>query len=402
MPENNLLIITNNFPNQDNSYIADIFVKEQLNYLKVYFDNVYVISPVAYGIEQLRKTIHKDYQYDNIKVFFPKYFNFPFCYSRFRNIWLILEANALKNFIKKKKISFDLIHAHFTWPSGAVAIPLKREFKVPVVITEHTHLTLYKELKNKDRHYLTTWNNCDAIIRVKKMDIPLFIRAGIPGKKIFYVTNGYDPKKYFPISMTDARNVVKIGLEKRIILNISRLFEEKGQKYLIEAMASVVKKNPEIICYIGGSGPLKNKLQKQINYLNLEKNVMLIGLIPDNLMSLWMNACDLFIFPSLSESFGIVQLEALACGKPVIATKNGGSEEVIIPNEQGFIVEPANPEELAEKILLALDQDWDGRKILTYAERFTWERIAKDIIDVYLHVLKQGSNSFSLLNHYPK
>ena len=100
-----------------------------------------------------------------------------------------------------------------------------------------------------------------------------------------------------------------------------------------------------------------------------------------------MNACDLFVLPSLRESFGVVQIEAMACGKPVVATRNGGSEEVVTSDEYGLLAEPADPEDLAEKILVALDREWDREAILTYAERFTWENIAKETMSVYEQVL---------------
>jgi len=100
-------------------------------------------------------------------------------------------------------------------------------------------------------------------------------------------------------------------------------------------------------------------------------------------MNLWMNACDLFVLPSLRESFGVVQIEAMACGKPVVATWNGGSEEVIISDEHGLLVEPANPDDLAEKILVALNREWDRETILTYAEGFSLEAISSEIVCVY-------------------
>jgi glycosyltransferase involved in cell wall biosynthesis len=176
--------------------------------------------------------------------------------------------------------------------------------------------------------------------------------------------------------------------ERKIILNISRLYEEKGQKYLIDAMKIMTEKRKDVLCFIGGSGPLKDKLQKQINDSNLQDYVKLIGFVPDELLPIWMNACDVFVLPSLAESFGIVQIEAMACGKPVVATYNGGSEEIITSEDYGFLVGPANPEELTEIVLIALDKEWDGEKILEYAESFVWENITEEILNVYEGVLK--------------
>jgi len=383
MPERNLLVISNSFPNKDNTFVGDVFVKEQIKYLRHYFDNVYVVSPVAYGMEHLRKTEHSDYQFDNVQVFFPKYVNNPLFWYHGRSLWVDLEARAIMSLIKREDLHFDLIHAHFTWPSGAVAVRLKKSLGVPVVITEHTHETLYKALREGNPYYTRTWEECDAIIRVNKKDVPLICRCGVDPSKVYFIANGYDPRKYHPVDKKAARQSLNLPVDSKIILNISRLYEEKGQKYLISAINDIVKDTDGIICYIGGTGPLKNDLEQQITSLNLQEYVKLAGFIPDEQMNLWMNACDLFVLPSLSESFGIVQLEALACGRPVVATRNGGSEEVVTSDKYGLLVEPADPEDLAEKILVALDREWDREAILEYAQRYTWENIAKKIIKIY-------------------
>jgi glycosyltransferase involved in cell wall biosynthesis len=385
----NLLVISNDFPNQDNSYVADIFVKEQINYLKNFFDNVYVISPVAMGIEHMRKTNYQDYHYDNVFVYFPKYFNLPFFYSTFQDAWIMLETNAVRTLIETEKLSFDLIHAHFTWPSGAVAVTLKEKFNVPVVITEHTHTTLYNALKRKDQVYIRSWNGCDAIIRVNKKDIPLFINAGIPGNKLFYIANGFDYKKYFPLPMLEARNNLGIDKEKKVILHISRLSEEKGQKYLIEALSNIVRKRPDVMGYIGGKGPLKAALQAQITAKNCSENIKMIGFVPDDAMMMWMNAADFFVLPSLGEGNPTVMFEAMGCGKPFIGTEVGGVPEIITSDAYGLLVRPADPRDLEAKILMALERTWDRKAILAYAEQFTWEKIAEEIRGVYQKVLRE-------------
>ena len=118
---------------------------------------------------------------------------------------------------------------------------------------------------------------------------------------------------------------------------------------------------------------------------------------PHNEILIWMNVCDVFVLPSLRESFGVVQIEAMACGRPVVATYNGGSEEVITSDDYGLLCEPANPGELAEKILIALDKEWDCEKIQKYAEQFTWENIVEGIMDVYKKVSRDQRNH--LISH---
>jgi len=210
MSEKNLLVISNSFPNRDNTFVGDIFVKEQIKYLRHYFDNVYVISPVAYGMERLRKTKHFDYQIDNVRIFFPKYINNPLFWHYGRSLWVDLEARAIMSLIEKEELHFDLIHAHFTWPSGAVAVRLKKSLRLPVVITEHTHETLYKAIRERNPYYTNTWRECDAIIRVNKKDISQICRCGVDSSKVYSIANGYDLRKYYPIDKEKACQLLSL------------------------------------------------------------------------------------------------------------------------------------------------------------------------------------------------
>jgi teichuronic acid biosynthesis glycosyltransferase TuaC len=148
-------------------------------------------------------------------------------------------------------------------------------------------------------------------------------------------------------------------------------------------MERICGQRDDVFCFIGGTGPGTGALQGQINRLNLSEKVKLLGPVPGDILPIWMNACDLFVLPSLSESFGIVQIEALACGKPVVSARNRGSEEVIISDEHGLLAEPADPESLSKKILMALNREWDREAILEYVEQFTWEIIIKEIMNIY-------------------
>jgi glycosyltransferase involved in cell wall biosynthesis len=388
MPEKNLLIISNSFPNEDNTFVGGVFVKEQLKYLRHYFDNVYVVSPVAYGMERLRKTEHSDYQFDNIRVFFPKYINNPLFWYYGRSLWVDLEARAIMSLIEREDLHFDLIHAHFTWPSGAVGVKLKQNYSVPVVITEHTSNTFMKAIETEDKVFINTWSKADEIVRVKESDVSAFGRVHIPLQNIVAIPNGYDSKKFHPIDAQKCRMTLNLPQDKKLILNVGNLYDEvKGHKYLIEAIPKIVTLREDILCVIVGAGKLRTALERQIRSLGLEDYIMLAGGKPHDEIPLWMNACDLFVLPSLNEGNPTVLPEALGCGKPFVGTRVGGVPEVIASDDYGLLVEPADPEGLAEKILVALDREWDREAILAYAERFTWENIAKEIVGVYEQVL---------------
>jgi teichuronic acid biosynthesis glycosyltransferase TuaC len=388
MVEKNLLIVSPMFPDYDNTYVGGIFVKEQIKYIRKYFDNVYVISPIPYTSKRSRDNTIFDYCFDNVHVFFPKYYNIPSFVKHLRFLGVIIEAEVIKSLIKREQISFDLIHAHFTWPSGAVAIRIKESVGCPVVITEHTSRTLNRAIDEKDPIFLKAWEHCDALIRVNEKDIPKICACGIEPSKVHHVPNGYDPKTFRPIDTKEARRSLGLPIDKKLILNVGGLDEVKGQRYLISAVNELVDEADDVICYIIGAGPLRRELEQQISSLGLEEHVKLTGFIPNEQMYLWMNACDIFVLPSLNESFGIVQIEAMGCGKPIIATRNGGSEDIITSDDYGLLVEPADYNDLADKIQMALDTEWDREEILRYAEQYAWENIAKKIINIYERVLE--------------
>lgn len=385
----NLLIITNSFPDQEDKYVGSIFVKEQVKYLREYFKKIYIISPVPLGIEYIRKVKLLDYQFDNVKVLFPQYINIPLFYFFIRDIWTSLESKSILKTIQRENITFDLIHSHFTWPSGAVAVQLKRKFKVPVVITEHTSTTFNKVIKRKDHQCIKIWKLSDSIIRVRKGDIQLFGSVGIPLNKIYYIPNGFNHKKFKIIDVREAKQKINLPMSRKIILNIGNLYDQiKGHKYLIKAMSEVIKRRIDVLCIIVGSGKLRGALQKQIVDEGLENFVKLIGGIPHSEISLWINACDIFVLPSLSEGNPTVMFECLGCGKPFVGTKVGGIPEVITSEKYGLLCEPANFKELAKKIIIALEKEWNTENIIKYAEQFTWENIAKEVLGVYDNTLK--------------
>lgn len=383
----NLLVISSDFPDKNDTYIGNIFVKEQIRYIKNYFENVYVISPVAYGVERFRNTSYEDYEFDNVKVFFPKYLNVPLFYFYGQQLWVSIEHSMILKLIKKLNLTFDIIHAHFTWPSGVVAAKLKKEFNVPLIITEHTSNTFYQAIDLKDSKFIESWNQSDAIIRMKRSDITLFYDVGIPKNKVHYIPNGCDVNKFSLLDMKKCRNELGLPLNKKIILSVGHLSEVKGHYYLIDAVKQLINYRDDILCIIVGDGKLRQKLEKQIKENEIGDYVKLVGSKPYSEIPLWMNACDLFVLPSLKESFGVVQIEAMSCGKPVISTYNGGSEEIIISEDYGLLCEPRNSKSLAEALIIGINGNYDQNKLVSYAKSYSYNNISKEVSSIYSDLL---------------
>jgi teichuronic acid biosynthesis glycosyltransferase TuaC len=389
-----LLVLVNDLLPKDDSTMVNIFVREQAEALQQYFENIYIIVPYPWGLEYKRRTRYENYQRGKVRIYFLKYINpvFPITFYRFRAVWVYLETRAVSNFIKKNNLKFDLIHAHYIWPTGAVAANLKEEFNVPLVITEHTHKTLYPLIKRRDKILAHVCNSANAIIRPNKRDIALFSSI-VSSNKIFHIVNGYNTGEIRCIPQEAAREKLGLPPTKFLLFNLAQLRAEKGQKYLIQAMREVAIARDDVLCFIGGDGSLRRKLQAEIDRLNLGTHVKLLGHIRHSEVMYWYNACDIFALPSLSECLPVVHLEAMACGKPVVATYNGGSEEIITSGEYGLLCQPADPKELAEKILLALNKKWDREKILNYGRRFTWRNNAEETLRLYESVLKKPQES---------
>lgn len=402
MEKNNLLIISEGYPYMGNFH--SIFVKEQINYLKKAFGEVFVISPMAYFprwstrisyIKESCKYLDKpeDYSYDNVKVFFPKYIPLPTsmdCFSRFR---LKLGFNIVNKIIKKNNLDFDLIHAHFIGHSGYIGTKLKELYKKPLILTGHggdvyqlpfinkKWLEIIKNnLKSADRIITVSYRNRDVLIN----------KLGVNQKKISYIPNGFDPKKFKTIDMIESRKKLDLPIKKKIILSVGSLLEVKGHKYLIEAMKEIKELREDVLCIIVGYGSTE-KLSESIKTFGLDEYIKLVGGKVHSEIPLWINASDLFVLPSIYEGNPTVIPEALGCGKPIVATDVGGIPEVIKNNEVGYLVEPRSPKMLSEKIVEALEKEWNTKMIVRYAiQNYSWEKISADVLEVYDNVFSSN------------
>jgi len=142
-----------------------------------------------------------------------------------------------------------------------------------------------------------------------------------------------------------------------------------------------------VLCIIIGEGEYKQYLKKLIINLKLKSFVQLIGSKDHNQLPLWFNSADLFVFPSEKESFGIVIIEALSCGIPVIAAYNGGSEYILTKNELGYLVPPKDPEILSHVIINALNKKWDPLTMRQHVKSFSWNDIVKSVYSLYKKVV---------------
>jgi glycosyltransferase involved in cell wall biosynthesis len=394
MKNKNLLIISQRFPSKESTNYDAIFIKEQLEFIKEHFKKIYVIVPTPYVprilsnlkiLPDLWKTFSKkrNYNYSNVHVLFPRFLISPFFSGNLGEKMF----NVSKKTIEKKKINFDIIHAHFTYPSGYVGAMIKKISKKPLVITVHEDSEWLKR-EMKDDNCIFSWRNADAIIRVNKRDLYRFYEKGIPPQNVKYIPNGYDHNIFREMEKNTARKILGLGQDKKIILNIGRLEERKGQKLLIKVLKSLKKKYRNLQLIIIGGGPLKTELENMIKSMNLENFVILAG---ENKkreeIPLWINASDIFVLSSYSEGNPTVMFEALGCCIPYLGSDVGGSSDIINNDDIGMLFNPYQISDFKKKLEKAIINKWDKKKIKKYSRQYSWKSISLKIIKVYDKVI---------------
>ncbi len=292
--------------------------------------------------------------------------------------------NTVEDRLQKSRAYPDLIHAHFIWPNGFVGAMLKKEYGIPLVVTAHGYDIYdlpFRDAEWKER-IEAILNAADVVITVSNSNRECVERLNVTAP-VNVVPNGFRHDLFYPMRTETCRKALNLPVDRKILLSVGNLVEVKGHTYLIDAMAEVVRERKDVLCLIVGRGELKHRLEMKISSLGLEQYVRLVGGKPHSEIPLWMNAADVFVLPSLRESFGIVQVEAMACGKPVVATKNGGSEEIVIPGKTGLLCDAVDPRGLAESIVRALDMPWDAGAIAGEVRPYSWASIGKEISWTY-------------------
>jgi rhamnosyl/mannosyltransferase len=303
---------------------------------------------------------------------------------------------AMVQQLKKIKSNYDIIHIHHPDPMAALSLRLSG-YKGIVIC--HWHSDIIRQ-KNILKFYkpLQIWmlERSEIIIGTS----PVYLKHSDFLKdyknKLHAVPIGIPPVSYNVLPETVAFIRSKAG-NRKIVFALGRLIYYKGIHILIEAAKHL---NENICVFIGGKGPLESELRKQIEENNLGDKVFLLGRIDEKELSSYFSTCDVFCLPSneRSEAFGIAQIEAMAYGKPVIATniKGSGVPWVNQDGVSGYNAEPNNPVEISEKINAVLSDTGIYKQLSKgafqrYEDNFTQDKMVNEIIQLYKSITKSGA-----------
>ncbi len=322
-------------------------------------------------------------------------------------------AEGIRDFAKNKGLEYDLIHSHY-WMSGIAAIELKKFWNIPYIQMFHT-LGLMKnrvaqsqdEMEGEyriegEREVLNTADRIIAATPAEYAQLLWLYQANV--NKIVVLSPGVDIGRFYPIPADEAKEYIGVPPCGRMLLFVGRIEHLKGLDVLIEAIGimrqnEILKDYPFCLAIIGGepdeSAEYENIELSRIKALTekhgLSDLVTFLGKRNQESLPYYYSAAEAVVVPSQYESFGMVALEAMACGIPVVASQIGGLAYLVQDGVTGYTVPVDEPVELANRLTLLLrDQDLRnrmGKQAVQVAREYAWDKIASKLLGVYDELL---------------
>ena len=312
------------------------------------------------------------------------------------NFNLIAKANE----IMSKEGKFDVIHAH-DWLVAYAAKTIKNSYDIPIVSTIHAtesgrNSGIHDEVQRyiNDTEWMLTYESTEVIVNSNYMKCELQRLFGLPFEKINVVPNGINLTNFNGIEKDyDFRRQYALDNEK-IILFTGRLVYEKGIQHLIAAMPKVLQGYHDAKLIIAGKGGMIDELREQVKNLNIENKVYFTGYLNSKQIAKMYKCADVAVFPSTYEPFGIVTLEAMLAGIPVVVSDIGGLNEIVEHGVNGMKSYTGNSNSIADSILsLLYDQRLTSEIVknakLKVKNEYNWAKIAQDTHFTYQKAICQ-------------
>ena len=313
----------------------------------------------------------------------------------------ILRIFAMARLFSKEKP--DIVHTH-GWGGGLFSGVLGARLAGVTIVIHGEHGTLYVDKKRRILAQKFLFLLVDRIITVsedlKKQLIRYF---KIEPEKVIAIINGVDTGKFQPnpSSALIKRRELNLKEDEFMVGSVGRLVSIKDYQTLLYAAKEVINRLPNVKFMLVGDGPLRRELENLAVTLEIDKNILILGSRSD--VAELINTMDLFVLTSLSEGLSNTILEAMAVGKPIIATDVGGNPEIVKDGETGLLIQPKNYKKLAESIvnLLSLSnlrKEMGAAARTRIVKKFSLQRMAKEYEDIYKHCLNDKNLIFGCEN----
>jgi teichuronic acid biosynthesis glycosyltransferase TuaC len=282
--------------------------------------------------------------------------------------------------------SVDLVDLHYAFPDGAAGAALARGLGVPFVLSVRGSDLEVIARDGRRGAIERTLRDAGAVIAVSRSLQRRALELGAVAERIYVVPNGVDVALFRPLDRNAARESLGLAPETPVVLAVARLEKVKGLDLLVAAMAALRARGSSAVAHVVGEGPERRALEAAIGSSGAGDAVHLEGTRDPETLPTWYAAADLVCLLSHSEGCPNVILEALACGRPVVATAVGGVPDLIREGENGFLIWKRDPQLVADGIERCLAGRWDRDAIAAGARR-SWAVVADEQLGVYRRVL---------------
>lgn len=390
-----LLVLTSNFPTPAEP-VRGVFTAELVRHLARHCE-VSVVVPLPWlpswrathwlfpGQARRFGQIPQQVTRGDTHVYFPRY---PLVPKLSESIHDRLMFLGIGRFVRRlhARERFDAINAHWLFPDGVAATLLARQLQLPLVLTAlGSDVNTEMQHAMKRRRILWAANAARAVTTVSR-DLGRKLAAyGVQRDKIVPIGNGVDTVKFAPRDRHACRHELGLPRDERVVVCVARLSAEKGHAVLLRALGELRGKPEPAHLYLLGDGPERANVNRLIAELGLGSCVTLCGAVAHERLPVWLGAADVAVQPSFREGHPNTVMEALASGRPVVASAVGAIPEYVTARS-GRLVPPGDHAALAAALGAALAAPSDAAEIAATVSRHTWDACSLE----YLGVLEKA------------
>ena len=321
--------------------------------------------------------------WNGVDVLHPRYPLLPKVGMTLAPLLLAMACVAPLRRLVAEGLDFDLFDAHYYYPDGVAAAWLGMVFAKPVVITARgSDLNLIGRYRLPRAMMSWASRRAAASIGVCNALVDVLRDWGVGDERLHVMRNGVDLCKFRLRPREEARHVLGLD-EGPLLLSVGHLVELKGHGLVIEALARLLPTHPNARLVVIGHGPERAHLEAQAQRLGVAERVRFLGAVAQEQLVDWYGAANVLVLASSREGWANVLLEAMACGTPVVATRAGGTPEVVAVPAAGRLVDVRSASAIAEAINAILLSPPEPRNVRAYAESFSWDATTRQQIDLF-------------------
>ncbi len=329
----------------------------------------------------------------------------PYPVVRYRRPWSFAWSPALRGIYRTlqaahRKYAFDVIHCHLVYPVGYVAMAFAQKHDIPVVITAHGSdvrpTSRYRQRDLVWNRIVSSLQRCNLVTAISTHMNDVLAGIVEHDDAIQLIPNGVDADELTDPVAYDRH--WPVDADKPFILYIGGLKRQKGVDLLLEAAKTIHDRgHTQTDIIVAGDGHERSRLEAFVHDNDLSQTVNFLGTVTGDLKRYLLQNCRYVVMPSRAESMGIVAIEALTCGKPVVAAAVGGLTDTVIDGITGKLAPPENAAALGDAMLAMESANIDAMEsgARQHAENYTWPAIAKQYLNAYQSVMNNGKTTLT-------